>query len=64
MLVLIFAFRLSDAAERNTLTVDEPHYVGVGLHLWQSGDYHLRVLPGTNLQQGFHQSKLFQIHNL
>ena len=40
MLVLIFAFRLSDAAERNTLTVDEPHYVGVGLHLWQSGDYH------------------------
>ena len=40
VLVAIFALRLSDAAERNTLTIDEPHYVGVGLYLWQSDDYH------------------------
>jgi len=40
ILVAVFALRLLDAAQRNSLTIDEPHYVGVGLYLWESGDYH------------------------
>ncbi|MDE0883949.1 MAG: glycosyltransferase family 39 protein [Myxococcota bacterium] len=39
ILILTLGLRLLDAAERNTLTIDEPHYVGVGLYLWESGDY-------------------------
>ncbi|MDG2334553.1 MAG: glycosyltransferase family 39 protein [Myxococcota bacterium] len=39
ILILVLGLRLLDAAESNTLTVDEPHYVGVGLYLWESGDY-------------------------
>ena len=39
ILILTLGLRLLDAAERNTFTVDEPHYVGVGLYLWESGDY-------------------------
>ena len=40
VLLAVFAARLLDSGERNTLTVDEPHYMGVGLYLWESGDYH------------------------
>ena len=39
-LLAVFAFRLIDSADRNALTFDEPHYVGTGLYLWDSGDYH------------------------
>ena len=38
-LLALFAFRLLDSADRNALTFDEPHYVGAGLYLWDSGDY-------------------------
>ena len=38
-LLALFAFRLTDSANRNALTFDEPHYVGAGLYLWDSGDY-------------------------
>ncbi|MEE3328324.1 MAG: phospholipid carrier-dependent glycosyltransferase, partial [Myxococcota bacterium] len=38
-LLALFAFRLVDSANRNALTFDEPHYVGAGLYLWDSGDY-------------------------
>ena len=64
--VLCLGLRLLDAAGRNTLTVDEPHYVGVGLYLWESGDYdfyetlgfhpplahHLASLPLLGLEAG------------
>jgi hypothetical protein len=39
LLLMLFAARLGDSADRNTFTVDEPHYVGTGLYLWSSGDY-------------------------
>jgi len=38
-LVVVFGLRLFDSANRNSLTVDEPHYIGTGLYIWQSGDY-------------------------
>ena len=40
LLVALFAVRLVDSAVSHSLTVDEPHYMGTGLYLWQSGDYH------------------------
>ena len=40
LLVALFAVRLVDSAASHSLTVDEPHYMGTGLYLWQSGDYH------------------------
>ncbi len=40
LLLAVFAFRLKDSAGKNGLTFDEPHYVGTGLYLWDSGDYH------------------------
>lgn len=36
----LFATRLLHTAEQKSFTVDEPHYVGTGLYLWKSGDYH------------------------
>jgi hypothetical protein len=39
-LLVLFAVRLVDSVQQNSLTVDEPHYVGLGLYLWESGDYH------------------------
>ncbi len=39
-LLALFAARLLHAADRNAFTVDEPHYVGTALYLWETGDYH------------------------
>ncbi|MFP6641172.1 MAG: hypothetical protein VCC04_13075, partial [Myxococcota bacterium] len=39
VLLAVFALRLADTADRNSLTFDEPHYVGTGLYMWDSGDY-------------------------
>jgi 4-amino-4-deoxy-L-arabinose transferase-like glycosyltransferase len=39
LLLALFAVRLGDAAVRNSFTVDEPSYIGIGLYLWESGDY-------------------------
>ncbi|MEN8181892.1 MAG: glycosyltransferase family 39 protein [Myxococcota bacterium] len=45
VLVTVFAARLLDAAIQNALTIDEPHYMGTGVYLWQTGDYHFeRIL--------------------
>lgn len=40
LLLLLFGARLADSIERHSLTVDEPHYIGTGLYLWATGDYH------------------------
>jgi hypothetical protein len=40
LLLALFAARLLHTALLQSFTVDEPHYVGTGLYLWQSGDYH------------------------
>jgi hypothetical protein len=40
LLLLLFAARLLHTADQKTFTVDEPHYIGTALYLWQSGDYH------------------------
>jgi len=39
-LLTVFAVRLADSAARQSLTYDEPHYVGTGMVLWSTGDYH------------------------
>jgi len=39
-LLALCAARLLHAVERNSFTVDEPHYVGTALYLWDTGDYH------------------------
>lgn len=40
VLLLLFAARLIHTASEKSFTVDEPHYVGTGLYLWKTGDYH------------------------
>jgi len=39
-LLAVFAARLIHTAEVKSFTADEPHYVGTGLYLWKTGDYH------------------------
>ncbi|MCZ6822633.1 MAG: hypothetical protein O7F10_06765, partial [Deltaproteobacteria bacterium] len=39
-LLTVFAARLLHTASEKSFTVDEPHYVGTALYLWESGDYH------------------------
>ncbi len=58
ILVSVFALRLLDAAERNTLTIDEPHYIGVGLYLWESGDYHFYETLGFHPPLAHHLAAL------
>ena len=36
----VFAGRLVHTAARMSYTPDEPRYLGTGLYLWESGDYH------------------------
>ncbi len=36
----IFAARGWHTACEKSLTADEPHYIGTGLYLWETGDYH------------------------
>jgi 4-amino-4-deoxy-L-arabinose transferase-like glycosyltransferase len=38
-LLALFAVRLGDSAVSNSFTLDEPNYLGMGLYLWESGDY-------------------------
>jgi hypothetical protein len=49
LLELLFLARLIDTAAAKSLSVDEPHYIARGLHLWQTGRYHfqddLRLQP-------------------
>ncbi len=39
-LLALFGARLLHTAHQKSFTVDEPAYVGTGLYLWESGDYH------------------------
>jgi hypothetical protein len=36
----VFAARLAASIVGHSLTADEPHYMGTGVYLWKSGDYH------------------------
>jgi 4-amino-4-deoxy-L-arabinose transferase-like glycosyltransferase len=40
VLLAVFVVRLLDSAVSHSLTVDEPHYMGTGVYLWKTGDYH------------------------
>jgi len=40
VLVVTFAARLLQTAHEKSFTVDEPHYIGTALYLWETGDYH------------------------
>ena len=40
LLLAVFAARLLHTAQEKSFTVDEPHYVGTALYLWETGDYH------------------------
>jgi len=40
LLMALFAARLVASAAGHSLTADEPHYMGTGVYLWKSGDYH------------------------
>ncbi len=40
VLLAVFAARLTHTAFVKSLTADEPHYIGTGLYLWETGDYH------------------------
>ncbi len=39
-LLALFGARLLHTSHEKTLTVDEPHYIGTALYLWETGDYH------------------------
>ncbi len=49
LMLAIFALRLTHTAALKAYTPDEPHYIGKGLYLWSTGDYHflrsLRLHP-------------------
>jgi 4-amino-4-deoxy-L-arabinose transferase-like glycosyltransferase len=40
LLLVLFGVRLVHSAQQNAFTTDEPNYIGTGLYLWESGDYH------------------------
>lgn len=40
LLIAFFLARLLHVADSTSLTVDEPHYIGTALYLWETGDYH------------------------
>jgi 4-amino-4-deoxy-L-arabinose transferase-like glycosyltransferase len=40
LLLAVFAARLLHTADAKSFTADEPHYIGTGLYLWNTGDYH------------------------
>lgn len=45
LLLALFGLRLVHTAASKSFTLDEPAYVGTGLYLWRTGDYHYaRVL--------------------
>jgi len=39
LLLALFSARLVHTSFAKSLTSDEPHYIGTGLHLWATGDY-------------------------
>jgi len=41
-MILLFGGRLLDVAVSKTFVTDEHNYIGNGLYLWQSGDYHFQ----------------------
>jgi 4-amino-4-deoxy-L-arabinose transferase-like glycosyltransferase len=58
LLLAVFGVRLLDAAVRNAFTIDEPAYVGTGLYLWQSGDYHYARILHFHPPLAFHLASL------
>jgi 4-amino-4-deoxy-L-arabinose transferase-like glycosyltransferase len=54
LLLMLFAARLGDTAVRKTFTIDEPHYVGTGLYLWESGDYDFAASLNLHPPLSFH----------
>jgi len=58
LLVLLFAGRLLHTAHQKSFTFDEPAYVGTGIYLWQSGDYHFARSLGYHPPLTFHLASL------
>jgi hypothetical protein len=58
LLLVLFAARLGDTAVRKTLTFDEPHYIGTGLYLWESGDYDFATSLNLHPPLSFHIGSL------
>jgi len=58
LLLAVFGVRLLDAAARNAFTIDEPAYVGTGLYLWHSGDYHYARVLHFHPPLAFHLASL------
>jgi predicted membrane-bound mannosyltransferase len=58
LLLMLFAARLGDTAVRKTFTFDEPHYIGTGLYLWESGDYDFAASLNLHPPLSFHIGSL------
>ncbi len=58
LLLALFAARLADTANSHSLTADEPHYVGTGLYLWKSGDYHFARTLNLHPPLAYHLASL------
>jgi len=54
VLLGVFAARLSDTALAKSLTADEPHYIGTGLYLWETGDYHFAATLNLHPPLAYH----------
>ena len=57
-LLALFAVRLGDSAVRNSFTVDEPNYLGIGLYLWESDDYDFAATLSLHPPLTFHIASL------
>ena len=57
-LLLVFAARLVHTANEKSFTVDEADYVGTGLYLWESGDYHFAHVLRFHPPLAFHVASI------
>ena len=58
VLLVVFAARMVDTAREKTFTLDEPHYLGTGLYLWATGDYHFARSLRFHPPLAFHLASL------
>ncbi|MBW2286728.1 MAG: glycosyltransferase family 39 protein [Deltaproteobacteria bacterium] len=58
LLLALFAVRLGDTAVRNSFTLDEPNYIGIGLYLWESGDYDYAATLSLHPPLAYHIASL------
>ena len=54
LLIALFAARLLHEAATESFTIDEPGYVGTGLQLWHTGDYHFARVLSFHPPLAFH----------